>query len=401
MAMAATPAWGSDDPRQLTTFEDGISDKSAYSNIPIEVYDFATEVERDNFTSAPSFSWNDASARLRATVDDSQMAARVAAAATAAGLGAVDVDMAAYDKDSLTAAAQELANHGSVGGSSVSWAAPRADGSGLDVGVESATTAARSSGRLTFQGIPLTVVEVGKVNEASRNYDAGPEYIAGADMSSESPSGANCIKVCSTAFAFQHHTGTSYQERLFTAAHCAGGPSPTWHTGKSLSNPEIGDMTSIATDTDIVSLAGKDYASYMYHGDNNSNSAVKIRGYVTPIVGGFICYSGAPSGSVCGNEITHTDVAASYGYSGLVRTEHYLATPAIGNGDSGGPAYAVTSQGYAYAIGVISGMSNAGSNCTGDPATSSRQCSSIALFAPVANVFGFNPFDYLQTLPLP
>jgi hypothetical protein len=402
-AMTAAPAWASEEPGQSksTVYEDRITDESAYGNIPIEVYEFATNVERANFTSAPSFSWDEATATLQVTVDDAQLAAQVDSAAAAAGLTTVEVAVSAYDKDALTAAAEDLADGGSIAGAPVSWAAPRADGSGLDVGVETATVAARAAGRAAFQGIPVTIVDVGEVEEASRNYDAGPEYIAGADMSSESPSGGNYIKVCSTSFAFGYRNGASYQERLFTADHCGGGPSATWHTGKNLSNPEIGNMSYVATNTDITSLAGKDYAPYMYHGDNNSNSAVAIRGYVTPIVGGFMCYSGAPSGSVCGNEITHTGVAASYGYNGLTRTVQYLGTPALGNGDSGGPAYAVTSQGYAYAIGVISGMSNASSTCTGDPGSSSRQCSAIGLFAPVASHFALNEFDYLQTVPLP
>ena len=76
-----------------------------------------------------------------------------------------------------------------------------------------------------------------------------------------------------------------------------------WRTGRSLANPIVGTAVSTFTpQSDIKALSGGDYRPYMYYGANTSNSAVAIFGYVTPIVGANVCYGGAPSGTVCGNE---------------------------------------------------------------------------------------------------
>ena len=133
----------------------------------------------------------------------------------------------------------------------------------------------------------------------------------------------------------------------------------------------------------------------MAWGTNSSFWYYPINGYFAAVVGQHVCYNGAYSGSVCSNEVTGTNYETCYGGSlpccRLTRTQHVLGTPAVGNGDSGGPVGITGARpsddrfGF-YGTGIISGMTNETATCTGEPGNSDpdgRKCSSIVLFAPV------------------
>lgn len=371
-----------------------------YEDVPADVYKVATDLT----LAFPDTSlvWDDTDERITAWISGPADVEGVSALVASSGVRGIDVQVAAYERDALELLANEIVVSGVLDGADISWAGPRADGSGLDVGVQNLTTsaAARTAQQPEYAGVPVTLVTDGEVARASRDYDLSP-FMAGADMVRDA--GGGYVSYCSTAFAFTHMdlaTGV-VSERLFTADHC-GPTGAVWRTGRSLANPIVGTSESTFTaQNDLKSLSGGDYRPYMYYGANTSNSAVAIFGYVTPIVGAIVCYGGAPSGTVCGNEVTHTGLTVSYTgagtYQDLTRTVQTSGTPAVGNGDSGGPAFVIATGGYVYAAGIISGMSGAGSTCTGDASTATRKCSATVFFAPVVDYFQYNEPDSIQT----
>lgn len=314
----------------------------------------------------------------------------------------IEVQTGAYSQAQLKQAAADLVASGEV-----TWAAPDPTGAGLDVGVDkvdSGRTAPDSAARApeaaepttAAGGIPVTVVEEATVELASRDLDSSP-FSAGADMVVDA--GGGYVGFCSTSFAFI----SGGQERLFTADLC-GSTGQVWRTGRSLSNAVLGTMTAPAQNLptyDIATISGGDYRGRVYTGPNTSNTTIAVAGYTAPVVNQILCYSGAPSGTVCNNRVTHTGLTINYGpgyvYDGITRTVQLNGQPAVGNGDSGGPVYAPTSDGRATAVGVISGISGGGSACTGDPSSANRSCSATALFAPVSEYFKANPNDRIHT----
>lgn len=157
---------------------------------------------------------------------------------------------------------------------------------------------------------------------------------------------------------------------MLTADHRGPGGA-TVYTSRNPSNAQLGTLQSAWTgNTDIMRIIGKSYQPVVYVGYRYSNDATGVAGWVTPILNGYVCYSGAPSGIVCGNKMTALSVSAAYGpmqiYFGLTRTSQVDGISAVGNGDSGGPVIAVA-DGKAYAMGVISGISGA-------PHTHARAC---------------------------
>jgi hypothetical protein len=116
-------------------------------------------------------------------------------------------------------------------------------------------------------------------------------------------------------------------------------------------------------------------------------------------VGQFVSYSGGRSGEVPGNRITHLTVEyVGVGtYGDQARTVQTSGTPAAGNGDSGGPVFAIDSNGQFRAAGVISGTTGAGNVCTGGPAGSGRQCSDTLFYAPLTAYLPGTGFHTMTT----
>ncbi len=311
----------------------------------------------------------------------------------------VRVEHADYAPERLESAALEIVKSGKFSGAEVSWAAPKPDGSGIDVGLVSAPKAPRAMPAMTFDGIPVSTEVTGHAVVASRDYDF-PPFIAGADMNRDAAQ-ANYISICTTAFAVVK-LGV---ESLLTADHCArGGGGATWRTSNQYSNAlEIGNHPGILPAPelipDITTITGKDYAPYMYYGPNTSNSFVAVSGSWNPILDTYVHYSGARSGSIYNNRVTHTGVAVRYNdsgtYAGLVRTVQIYDIPAVGNGDSGGPAFALTSSGQVLAAGIISGMDAPTTNCSGDPGVDGRVCSKTVFLQPVVPYLNANGYSIL------
>ncbi len=150
---------------------------------------------------------------------------------------------------------------------------------------------------------------------------------------------------------------------------------------------------------------GVSKAPYVYVGVYNGNAIAPIAGYTgTPQVGNSVCYTGTQSGQVCSNTVTRVNQYICYSYipaqcyGGLTVTEQSNGVPAAGNGDSGGPVISAIG-GVAYASGIISGISNPGSNCTGKPSTDTRKCSTTAIYAPISHFFNNNGGHAIYVAP--
>jgi hypothetical protein len=376
------------------------ADTEVQSNVPEGLMSLATEIDRG--FDPVSLVWDDAKSQLTIWVDPGSDTEPIERKIRDAKASNVVVKPAAYSEDQLEAASEAIVEAGYLSGAQVAWAGVKPDGSGVDVGVvEEPSLRAQSAQKVG--GIPVSVVVDGEAEPTSRDYDAGPEFIAGADMSRPSTT-AGRIQVCSTSFALYGFYNGTWEEQLFTADHCiaSGGVGTTWRTGRYIDSPVIGNHITGGTETDIGKIRGKDYAGYMYLGPNTSNTAALVRGYWAPVVGSWVHYSGAPSGTVYNNQITHTNLTVNYGnvtYPNLVRTVQRDGDPAVGNGDSGGPVFALNSNGQVLATGVISGMSNATGTCAGDPAVAGgRQCSATAFFAPLSAYFATHPEDEVLTI---
>jgi len=371
----------------------------AYANIPADVYDLAREIEAtDKYETLNSFEWDDDSdvllvhfhgdsTELQDIIDSSELPA-----------DEVQLVENAFAIDDLISTSQGIVEGQTYLGEDVSWAAPRADGSGVDVAldVEEATLASLEQALSTQRSaIPVTLHSEARPEASSRLVDTEP-FWAGADwVRTYTEGGQNWYGFCTTSFAVGKMVSGSLVTEMLTADHCGPGGA-TVYTSRNPSNAQLGTLQSAWTgNTDIMRIIGKSYQPVVYVGYRYSNDATGVAGWVTPILNGYVCYSGAPSGIVCGNKMTALSVSAAYGptqiYFGLTRTSQVDGISAVGNGDSGGPVIAVA-DGKAYAMGVISGMSGGSPHtCQGLPgAVGGRECSSEALFAPVGQFLGYN-----------
>lgn len=237
--------------------------------------------------------------------------------------------------------------------------------------------------------LELDVAESLEVTPATRNVSSSIRF-AGAYMELTNGGGA-----CSTAYKIGQ-TSTGIQGML-SADHCGVSNNGTmWrystNTAPSSNLSTYGGMLSVPPLTaDLGRWSGTtgtaSFYAYVFTGDHNNVSTIsQVRGVSSPVLNDSVCYSGSRSGNWCGNTITYVNMLVCYGptqcYQGQAITENFLFAPA-GNGDSGGPVYAVAS-GLLKAQGVISGMVGGDqASCMGDPGSATRICSQTAIYAPL------------------
>lgn len=280
----------------------------------------------------------------------------------------------------------------SFGGALVSMN-PKTDGTGIEVVLDEEKTGDVGVPYSDdSEAIPVDYSLGRSAEAASRANDAAP-FSVGTSMSRFVSSNSRSTVACSTGF---WGTGKFSDRQLVTANHCGVGSQYEWHSGERPSGTVIGSgSAAFGTELDAAGIAVESSLSIqpvVYWGSDTTTSGVVISGVVsTPVVGTYVCYSGAPSGTVCSNKVDAVEMFVQYSgqplYKHMVRTTQTGGIPAVGNGDSGGPVVAVSSEGYVYAAGIISGIHNGSDSCTGKPATETRKCSAVAYFAPV--------YDYL------
>lgn len=289
-------------------------------------------------------------------------------------------------------------------GHRIATVTPSLDGSEFDVVLDESH---RGFGEpvLADTGARLNV-SYGPAPEAiTRVHAPNPLRFSGAFMQ-------NGVNGCTSGLKFQDTNGSTNVPTMVSAHHCGKVVWEPWYysTGTANSIGEFRGSFGSLVSTDLAYWKGtgvSDMLAAIFIGNNTvaGSTLHAIRGAAAPTVNAVVCHSGAFSGTVCGNKITATGIGVCYSglswcYIGINSTEQVDATPAAGNGDSGGPVYQAIS-GYPYAAGIISGILYPDPACTGDPGSASpggRKCSAFVYYAPL-----YEPFAYgyaLEYFPL-
>lgn len=288
--------------------------------------------------------------------------------------------------------------------------APQPDGSGISVavsGLPAGTTAAQARQLVPAldSAYPLTFSAMSPPAFTARYFDQSPYW--GGSYIHNNATGYNC----SDAYGVTGLNGAATY--LFTAAHCGTG---AWSSGvvRFPDGTEVqttygstfpaGRRTDLDVELLLVSGAGASAGNGVYYGpsinppnnDPGSSTGIAVGGTINNVVGARLCTSGSYSGTICNIEIQLTNLTVTYALlNGVSRVTNLVLaykllddsgiTAAVGEGDSGGPAFSVVS-GKAQARGVISGMR------TGDfvrPCTgwvfAGRTCSVAVYYADLTN----------------
>src|SRR5215475_2046074 len=236
----------------------------------------------------------------------------------------------------------------------VATAAPKADGSGVEVAVT--TTRRSATDVLGTARVPLTVTAGQRPHTMFSRQNDIPWFWGGSRYNT--PVGG-----CSNGFALSVPGSANVYE--ISAGHCGdngqgatipGQPSPT------------GTITADnnARDTLAISYPAGVYGA-IYNGPWNSSTGVGVGGAVADFVGNFVCTGGASSGEHCGIQVQAVDQFVNVGY--IIGPETRAALPAgqcaVAPGDSGGPAYSYRADGRVDARGTISSGITGTATCPG------------------------------------
>jgi hypothetical protein len=291
-------------------------------------------------------------------------------------------------------------------GDRIVTAIPAKDGSSIALGIDSSRDVRRLSSvsiaKTLATEIPLTIEVAPEVTPTRRSHSYLDTYWLGGASMSTPHARPGWIHSCTTGFAIGHLT--SGADGMLSAEHCGRGkPGADWYYGhdsstisaRSLGNFQ-GFLSTAGFDSDTALWTGgnlsKMIPAILTGGHNDVNYGEFVRGGNYPAVGTDVCYTGSESGNICRNEVLFQGVTICYAiaqcYPALSWTSQRDSVEAAGHGDSGGPVYQSVSS-KAMASGVISGIVGGSSTCSGEPgATGGRQCSPVALFAPVVAALG-------------
>lgn len=295
----------------------------------------------------------------------------------------------------------------SVNGLKVFGAAPSSDGPELRVMVEEPPAGARIDLARAEAGIEAAIsvpvsIELSAIPISAARYGDSSPFSGGSYMSNSQSR--------SCTFEFTIGTLNAPNPQILSADHWSAPTGTSWWSGNTRTTPNyLGYGQGQApggSDLERIEGTSNALSAYVDVGAYTANTVTPIRGWTNPVLGASVCYSGAPSGTVCNNTITQTneyicdlnDPGAPC-YAFLNRTVQPSGIAAAGNGDSGGPVIQPGGGGV-YATGIVSGMINAGTSCTGRPSTDTRKCSTTALYAPVSNFF-YNNTNYGIYIALP
>jgi hypothetical protein len=265
--------------------------------------------------------------------------------ARADGVEVVVLD-APYSEAELMAEGEKL-----VSREEVTAVAPKVDGSGLLVSLTPGSVG------VLFGAVPISTDEA-KPATASRGDDSSP-YWGGARWNG-----------CSTGFAIS----ISGSRRMLSAGHCAANGDTAKDGGGQTMGKVAGDSNPYDRLYINTSSEGRIYDGGVGLGE----SYKRVSGSARSFVGNYVCTSGAYSGTRCGSQVKAVNQTINVGYLiyKTVRAEKLDHTNAIGNGDSGGPVYATTSDtSRVTAKGTNTAIDlSTAAPCTGVPAGAGRSC---------------------------
>lgn len=392
-----------DDPLPLDSIP-GAGDES----VPDEVQELANRLWEDAPAGFGDVEWNPATRDVtlywHGTVD-AEVQADVATIATP-----VHFESMEYSRETLAENAQA-----SLEIDGVVMAAGRADGSGLELTIDSQVQSRRAtpdaqaiSTSLPDPSIPVEITLGDAPTQAVDDRDTpSAPYPGGARIKINS-STQGMIKLCSSGFPvlidppYVPGAGSTYG--MAFAAHCTAGvgANPYWSPRASnyffgTQNPAHYNKSSVdlavlvnSSSVSGVELPNKIYFPYLFVGPNAGASRYIIDGTAAPIIGVNWCTSGAPSGTHCGATINSTSIYVDYGQDmfenvgPLVRTQTNDGLRTVGQGDSGGPAHRINADGqpFARSAGILSGIQGGTANSCWQ-SNDGRLCSNIALISPL------------------
>jgi hypothetical protein len=259
---------------------------------------------------------------------------------------------------------------------------PEVDGSGLRINVTSAGRQAIQSGTglLGTTTVPLHLESGPEPSALLRQNDIAP-YWGGAWFTTPSALG------CSTGFAINW----GGLDHMLSAGHCGNNGEIAVDGG---GNPAIDTMGTVFNDVPVRDTMMIDTPSQgnIYIGPWDSNTGMDVIGAEADIVGNLVCTSGARSGEHCGLTVTHVNQTDN-GWSPLTRAVHPSGGCAAAGGDSGGPVFRYSSDGWPIGRGTISTGRRGTASCPNAPVSDS---SSVVWYAPLLRPAGDPQVGSLQ-----
>ncbi len=286
----------------------------------------------------------------------------------------VKIQEAKYTLKQLLSESSRLSAIGSVGGATITSVGPRSDGNGVEVAVSTSSGLVGDLDTALTKSVDIDITQDMAPRPASRLADTAP-YWGGAYANVHNASGAY-LSSCTTGFGVAGNNGAA--RYILTAAHCGGAE---WRTG---TNQPVGTVLSGKDPGRDAELVLGNIGSAIYEGpsiqDGDTNTGRTISSASSTRVGESICQGGSYSGSICGYTIAAVNQTVNIGGFGtvtnMVRVEAANRASGIGNGDSGGPVYTISSSGPGVARGIISAYDGTQIiDCPGVPNGPDRKCS--------------------------
>ncbi|GGJ95298.1 hypothetical protein GCM10010123_26360 [Pilimelia anulata] len=287
---------------------------------------------------------------------------------------ATRVRAARYSAAQLAAAAKQVLRTRTVGGARVVRVGAAPDASALEVSVTGGATAARSAAPATVAGVALRVTGGTAADPAYSRLDDTPAYWGGSRVHNATRGGR-----CTGGFGVRDRS-LGITGVLF-AAHCGeSGDRFTTPTGRTVGNA-VAKYRYQDTMVIPASAGGR-----IYVGDPAAATSFPVVGAGYSFPGQWICTSGSFSGTRCAIRVERTGEYVNITGIGvvgpLVRAEQWYRQNAVGQGDSGGPAFA-DEGGRARALGTNTAIDgNTAVACTGE---GNRICAWRMWYADVMN----------------
>lgn len=294
--------------------------------------------------------------------------------ANAARLAGIDlrITSAAYTRLALRREADRIADqHMKTTDSAVASVGPKADGSGLTVGVAVGGASGRSLATVApsvTSSVPLEFSAT-TPEKSDRYYDSRP-YWGGSlllQYASSATNYENFGAMCTSGFGVTGLNGAATY--IMFANHCGAG---NWRTGYLTTSDgtvyqnQLGNTITTRDalrDTQLI-LTSQGAGAGVYTGPSWLDSGQQgrsVKGSAANNVGDFVCTEGSFSGTLCNIRIAQVGMVVNirdYGRTeNMVRanTSNASRQATSGNGDSGGPVVSITTGGV-LARGTISAM---------------------------------------------
>jgi hypothetical protein len=285
--------------------------------------------------------------------------------AAVAGPVRVTIRPAAYSEARLLRAVDVLTKDKTTS-TRLAWAAPRSDGSGVDIGVEGDATTVAVDRLASLATTPVRVIgRQTRPQAAVGRWDDSSPFWGGAAIV-DPIEGTDEAAFCSAGFGVRKTSGGT--QFLLTAEHCRANPltAPMFYTP---TGTPIGDTYEYNQGTDVMTInvgrTGSSAGAAIWAGavDETGNGVGEfsrpVKSKTSPAEGAVVCTSGAFSGERCNITVRRVNVTipvAGRQLTGQVMAEQNQRTNAAGEGDSGGPVYLRRSDGGVSAEGTITAI---------------------------------------------